>query len=112
MRKGRYTKSFFLQAGLSQLPSTSISFKNCSTQFEKNDQDAQLSTCCMTTRDYTSLRAPTKRPQSSADIRSSTHRIRRALLHQTTICFVLRSSTYEREKSTSTTTSKQRSTTS
>ena len=35
-RKGRYTTSCFLQAGLSQLPSTSISFKNWSTQFEKN----------------------------------------------------------------------------
>ena len=88
-RKGRYTTSCSLRARLSQLPSTSISFKNWSTQFEKNGRDAQLSTSCMTTRDYTSLRAPTKRPQSSAGIQSFTHRIRRASLHQTTICTVL-----------------------
>ena len=88
-RKGRYTTSCFLQVGLPQLPSTSISFKNWSTQFEKNGRDAQLSTSCMTTRDYTSLRAPTKRPQSSTGIRSPTHCTRWASLHQTTICSVL-----------------------
>ena len=88
-RKGRYTTSCFLQAGLSQLPSTLISFKNWSTQFEKNGRDAQLSTYCMTTRDYTSLRVPTKRPQSSTGIRSSIHRIRRTSLRQTTIYSLL-----------------------
>ena len=88
-RKDGYTISCFLQAELSQLPSTSISFKNWSTQFEKNGRDAQLSTFCMTMRDYTLLRAPTKRPQSSAGIRSSIHRIRRASLRQTTIYSLL-----------------------
>ncbi|PAV59234.1 hypothetical protein WR25_09884 [Diploscapter pachys] len=88
-RKGRYTMSCFLQAGLSQLPSASISFKNWSAQLEKNGRDAQLSTSCMTTHDYTSLQIPTKRPQSSTGIRSSTHRTHRASLCQITIYSIL-----------------------